>query len=154
MAWRACRPPPWPCPVCRLLSLFSTRLSLFPGLCSLSFPLLFPLRCLQRLIFLQQLHQQSPIIFFLLIQDASASFYSIPLSFGFQSLPKLNLRSFFTEMKNKKQKKNRTRLHNLTIPSDWGIKIIRKDSRVLLPRNALDMPWWNKFLINQRLTNN
>lgn len=94
-------------PVCCLFSLFSTRLSLFPGLCSLSFPLLFPLRCLQHLIFLQQLHQQSPIIFFLLIQDASASFYSVPLSFGFQSLPKLNLRSFFTGMKKNKTKNER-----------------------------------------------
>ena len=63
-----------------------------------------------------------------------------------------NLISDPSSLKWKKKKKGPTRLHNLTFPSGWGIKIIREDSPVLLPHNALGLPWWKKvFSINQRL---
>ena len=101
----------------------------------------FPLRCLQCLIFLQQLHQQSPVIFS--PRDSGCLgiilIHSSELWFSISS--KLNLRTFFTEMKKKKKKNGRTRLHNLTIPSGWGNKMIREDSPVLLIHNALGLPW-------------
>ena len=57
-----------------------------------------------------------------------------------------NLISDPSSLKWKKKKKNgQTRLHNLTIPSGWGIKMIREDSPVLLIRNALGLPWWKRF---------
>ena len=63
----------------------------------------FPLRCLQCHIFLQQLHQQSSIIFS--PRDSGCLsiilIYSSELWFSISS--QLNLRPFFTEMKKKKK---------------------------------------------------
>lgn len=125
--------PPW----C-LLSLLSTLFISVPS--SASF-LPFSGPSEMCLISLQQLRQQSPIIFFLLLQEAWNHFNLFLWALVFNLLP--NLISDPSSLRWKK--KAWTWLHYLTIPSCLGIKMIRKDSSVWLHYYTLGMLCWEKF---------